>query len=182
MARAYSVQTCVTRTDRSPQSLHGFPELQWIYELGQTRWPALLGMVVARCYSPNRDAVPKALAGLTLDELAKVLRARDWSAVDLTNDADLLAVARFGGASMRERREAAELVYTCPHQMHRLRNVGAVPHLIQLMCERPVTGAQLTLGLSMLAKQVQRCPDPQAWANALTSRPDFGHILNRLLE
>ena len=104
--------------------LHGFPELQWIYELGQTRWPTLLGMVVARCYAPNRDAVPKALAGLTLDELAKVLRARDWSAVDLTNDADLLAVARFGGSASRERREAAELVYTCPHQIHRLRNVG----------------------------------------------------------
>ena len=63
----------------SVKSVFGFPELQWVYEYGQTKWPALLGMVVARCYSPNRDAVPKALKGLQLHNLYAALRGRDWT-------------------------------------------------------------------------------------------------------
>ena len=52
--------------------------------------------------------------------------------------------------------------------------------LIELLRDRPVTGFQLCAGLTILAKQVHRVPEPDAWTAALTSRADFVEVLGKL--
>ena len=53
-------------------------------------------------------------------------------------------------------------------------------HLLELLNARPVNGAQLCQGLTLLSHFVQRCPDPQAWAANIVARPDFSIVTQRL--
>ena len=102
----------------------GHQELQQLYETAKTRMPALLGRVVARAYSPGRDTVPPTLKNLRLDELFFCLKGREWSLIDLTNDADAQAVKLIVGAKHVERVRSEE-VYADLWQLQRLLYLGA---------------------------------------------------------
>ena len=105
------------------KSIANFPELQSLADTAATRFPELLGRVVARTLSPNRDEVPKPLRGLRLESLAEklMIKKSKWD-VNLIDEAYSIAAAKLNG--MPERLVVADGSYKDTWQLGLLEHIG----------------------------------------------------------
>ena len=94
--------------------------------------------------------------------------------------AQLEAMGRVGHASLTIARERqAQIAESITTELAGARDESS---LLRLLVSRPVNGAQICQGLGLLAVQVRRCPDPQAWAASIVGRPEFAQVLLKLRE
>ena len=108
------------------KTLEGYPELQDVYDLGQTRMADVIGRLCARALSADGASVPPALRFARATKLTAALRARAWGQdVDFCSDGDACMLSYIEGGSGNEyERVPAERVYTDISQVLRVRRVG----------------------------------------------------------
>ena len=109
------------------RNLEGYPELQDVYDLGQTRMPDVVARLCARAYSADGASVPPALRFARAAKLTTALKARQWgSDVDFSSDGDACMLSYIEGGSGTELvRIPADQTYTDISQLLRTRRIGA---------------------------------------------------------
>ena len=109
------------------RALEGYPELQDIYDLGQTRMTEVVARLCARAYSADGTSVPSALRFAHAVKLTAALKGRSWDTdVDLPNDADACMLSYIeGGDGSEIQRVPASLVYADISQLARCKRIGA---------------------------------------------------------
>ena len=109
------------------KGLEGYPELQDIYDLGQTSMPDVIGRLCARAYSADGTSVPPALRFARAVKLTTALAGRSWDKdVDIPNDGDacMLSYVEGGQGTEIERVPASDL-YADISQLARCKRIGA---------------------------------------------------------
>ena len=109
------------------KGLEGYPELQDIYDLGQTSMPDVIGRLCARAYSADGTSVPPALRFARAVKLTAALAGRSWDKdVDIPNDGDacMLSYVEGGQGTEIERVPASDL-YADISQLARCKRIGA---------------------------------------------------------
>ena len=109
------------------KALEGYPELQDIYDLGQTHMPDVVGRVCARAFSADGSTVPPALRFARAVKLAAALKGRLWEAeLDFCNDGDACMLSYIeGGTGVEIERVPHDMVYADIAQVLRVRRIGA---------------------------------------------------------
>ena len=109
------------------KTLEGYPELQDIYDLGQTRMPDVIARLCARAFSADGASVPSALRFARAEKLTAALKARTWGLdLDFVNDGDAVMLSYIeGGTGAEIVRVDSDRVYTDVSQLLRTRRIGA---------------------------------------------------------
>ena len=109
------------------KALEGYPELQDIYDLGQTHMPDVLARVVARAFSADNKSVPQPLRFARAIKLHTELKGRTWDDdVDFINDADACMVSYLeGGNGIEINRVSSDALYTDISQVLRTKRIGS---------------------------------------------------------
>lgn len=138
------------------KSIVGHPELAVVREVAIHRLSEVMGRAVARCYSSDGNKVPEQMAYMKLDALAASVSggANGIGNIDLTNDADLPALAKFlSGSATNFRRTPDDEVYCCPVQVMRLEHVAvAVLDLMGIPPSAQYGRKRIHSGVSYLAQ------------------------------
>ena len=109
------------------KTLEGYPELQDIYDLGQTLMPDVFARLCARAFSADGQSIPPALRFARTVKLAAAAKGRSWDTeLDFCSDGDacMLSFLEGGDGAELERIQSA-LVYTDISQVLRVRRIGA---------------------------------------------------------
>ena len=96
------------------KTLEGYPELQDIYDLGQTLMPDVFARLCARAFSADCQSIPPALRFARTVKLAAAAKGRSWDTeLDFCSDGDacMLSFLDGGDGAELERIQSA-LVYT----------------------------------------------------------------------
>ena len=109
------------------KALEGYPELQDVYDLGQTNMPDVLARLCARAFSADGASVPPALRFARAVKLASTLKGKSWDTdLDLINDGDACMLSFLeGGTGTETQRIPAAHLYTDISQLLRVRRIGA---------------------------------------------------------
>ena len=109
------------------KTLEGYPELQDIYDLGQTHMPDVLARVVARAFSADNMSVPLPLRFARATQLHIACKGRSWETdLDLINDADACMLSYIeGGQGTEIHRIPSHHLYTDISQVLRCKRIGA---------------------------------------------------------
>ena len=138
-ARATAEAAIVANDDRAPvpalqqlawghvKALEGYPELQDIYDLGQTVMPDVLARLCARAFSADGLSVPPALRFARAVKLSSTLKGKSWDTdLDLINDGDACMLSFLeGGTGTETQRIPTAHLYTDISQLLRVRRIGA---------------------------------------------------------
>ena len=108
------------------KALEGFPDLQHVYDLGQTHMPDVLGRLCARAYSADGTSIPPALRFARAVKMYEALKGRAWEKhLDFINDGDAVMLAYIeGGQGTEVTRVAPDALYTDISQVARVRRIG----------------------------------------------------------
>ena len=109
------------------KALEGYPELQDVYDLGQTNMPDVLARLCARAFSADGASVPPALRFARAVKLASTLKGKSWDTdLDLINDGDACMLSFLeGGTGTETQRIPTAHLYTDISQLLRVRRIGA---------------------------------------------------------
>ena len=110
------------------KALEGYPELQDVYDLGQTKIPDdVLARLCARAFSADGLSVPPALRFARAVKLSSTLKGKSWDTdLDLINDGDACMLSFLeGGTGTETQRIPTAHLYTDISQLLRVRRIGA---------------------------------------------------------
>ena len=138
-ARATAEAAIAANDDRAPvpalqqlawghvKALEGYPELQDVYDLGQTNMPDVLARLCARAFSADGASVPPALRFARAAKLASALKGKSWDIdLDFINDGDACMLSFLeGGTGTETQRIPTAHLYTDISQLLRVRRIGA---------------------------------------------------------
>ena len=114
------------------KALEGFPDLQHVYDLGQSHMPDVLGRLCAPGHTWRTggvhptSAVRFARAVNMAVKIQEALKGRAWDkSLDFINDGDAVMLAYIeGGQGTEIMRVAHDALYTNISQMARVRRIG----------------------------------------------------------
>ena len=109
------------------KTLEGYPELQDVYDLGQSLMPDVMARLCARAFSGDGVSIPPALRFARAVKLTAAVKGKAWDPeLDIVNDGDACMLSYIeGGSGMETDRVAADRVYTDISQVLRVRRIGA---------------------------------------------------------
>ena len=118
------------------KTLEGYPELQDVYDLGQTHLADVVGRLCARAYSADGQSIPAALRFARATKLTAELRTRAWGGstslhtdanfVDFSTNGDAVMLSYIkGGDGENVTAGSKTSVYTDISQLIRVRRLGA---------------------------------------------------------
>ena len=108
------------------KTLEGYPELQDIYDLGQTRMSDVIARLCARAFSADGATIPPALRFARAGLLTAALKGRQWGTeVDFCSDGDACVLSYIeGGSGTQLMRIPRDNIYTDISQVLRVRRIG----------------------------------------------------------
>ena len=109
------------------KALEGYPELQDVYDLGQSHMPDVLARVVARAFSADNKSIPLALRFARATACYGQLKGKAWETeLDLVNDADACMLSYIeGGQGTEIVRTPFHLIYSDITRVLRIKRIGA---------------------------------------------------------